>query len=83
MDRLISEKQVIDTIKTWATPLQISNSETIEDLWVNGVCELIKAIPSADMFSDLKAEINMYENNEQSIDEMIQGIKSIISIYER
>ena len=45
--------------------------------------ELIKAIPSADMFSDLRAEISMYENSEQSIDEMIQGIKSIISIYER
>ena len=42
-----------------------------------------KDIPSANMFSDLKAEISMYENNEQSIDEMIQGIKSIISIYER
>ncbi|MBO7733306.1 MAG: hypothetical protein J6S67_12150 [Methanobrevibacter sp.] len=40
-------------------------------------------ISSADMFSDLKAEISMYENSEQSIDEMIQGIKSIISIYER
>ena len=41
------------------------------------------AIPSADMFSDLKAEISVYENGEQSIDEMLQGIKSIISIYER
>lgn len=42
-----------------------------------------KAIPLADMFSDLKTEISIYENSEQSVDEMIQGIKSIISIYER
>ena len=48
MDRLISEKQVIDTIKAWATPLQISNTESIQDLWVEDVCRLIQAIPSAE-----------------------------------
>lgn len=47
------------------------------------IIEQSVVIPSADMFSDLKAEISMYENSEQSIDEMIQGIKSIISFYER
>lgn len=48
MDRLISEKAIIDTIKTWATPLQISNAESMQDLWVEDVCRLVKAIPSAD-----------------------------------
>ena len=53
MDRLISEQQVINAIKTWATPLQVSNSEMIEDLWVNGACELIKAIPSAEPYKGM------------------------------
>lgn len=61
-----------------------TSEKDINDI-VDAINMAIKAlaIPSADMFSDLKAEISMYENSEQSIDEMIQGIKSIISIYER
>ena len=50
MDRLISEKQSIDTIKAWATPLQISNTESIQDLWVEDVCRLIQALPSAEPY---------------------------------
>ena len=48
MDRLISEQVLIDTIKTWAVPLQISNFEAVQDIWVEEVCRLIKAIPSAE-----------------------------------
>lgn len=70
MDRLISEKAVLEAFREY--------QGSISDFY-----KAIKAIPSVDMFSDLKAEISMYENSEQSIDEMIQGIKSIISIYER
>lgn len=57
MDRLISEKQIINAIKAWAIPLQVSNSETIENLWVNGVCELIKAIPSADKWISVSEKL--------------------------
>lgn len=63
--------------------LEYTTSEVYEMLEREIFTDNHVAISSADMFSDLKAEISMYENSEQSIDEMIQGIKSIISIYER
>lgn len=75
MDRLISEKEIKKWLHRWIGYLDEDMIARME------MCT--KDIPSADMFSDLKAEISMYENSEQSIDEMIQGIKSIISIYER
>ena len=48
MDRLISEKDVLDAIKSWATPLQVSNTEIIQDSWVEDVCTLIKELPPAE-----------------------------------
>ena len=76
MDRLISEQAIINI-------LMDNDLDHIQTKDGTELIQLVQAIPPADMFSDLKAEISMYENNEQSIDEMIQGIKSIISIYVR
>ena len=37
-----------------------------------------KAIPTIDIIDDIKTEISMYENHDESADEMVQGIKSIL-----
>lgn len=74
----IPKQAVLENIDQW-----YEDKADIEDLIVKITYMPSVAIPSADMFSDLKAEISVYENGEQSIDEMLQGIKSIISIYER
>ena len=39
-----------------------------------------KTIPTADIIDDIKTEISMYENHDESADEMVQGIKSILSL---
>ena len=91
----ISKSDMIDWLKDIRSRIKPQGFHTASEFEIaeNQIWNLIQmlqmgafptvAIPSVDMFSDLKAEISMYENSEQSIDEMIQGIKSIISIYER
>lgn len=63
MDRLISEQVLIDTIKTWAVPLQISNFEAVQDIWVEEVCRLIKAIPSAEPKTGHWIEEDMFDGD--------------------
>ena len=76
MDRLISEKQIINAIKAWAIPLQVSNSETIENLWVNDVCELIKAIPSAEPKIVPIAEIKFDDDKlHEIVEEAVKNIE--------
>ena len=65
MDRLLSEKELL------------KHFDPRED-WV--VVQTIKAIQSADIIDDIKTEISMYENHDESADEMVQGIKSILSL---
>lgn len=71
MDRLISEKAVIDQLH------QSINLLEAEDR----IRELSSvAISNTDMIDDIKTEISMYENHDESVDEMVQGIKSILSL---
>ena len=47
-------------------------------LWLNQLPSV--NILTTDMIDDIKTEISMYENHDESADEMVQGIKSILSL---
>ena len=72
---LISRQEAMDCFKKWQPYMATRLHEFEKEL-----SELPSvAIPTTDIIDDINTEISMYENHDESADEMVMGIKSILS----